>query len=151
MHRTKSNLPTRHRNAAGGKLLSIIFLLSGFSLIVIATVFPFNFSFPESKLNPKIFVLPRGSDRGWDIWTNVLLYIPWGFGSADYLSQNKTERTARILVLVILTSLIGSYSIEVLQTFLPGRTPSWKDVVSNTFGALLGALCCMYLSQKKVF
>jgi hypothetical protein len=34
-----------------------------------------------------------------------------------------------------------SYFCEVLQFFLPSRFASWRDVVSNTMGGILGSSC----------
>jgi VanZ family protein len=38
-----------------------------------------------------------------------------------------------------------SLAIEVLQARLPGRTPSYRDVVANSVGALAGALVVLLL------
>jgi len=44
----------------------------------------------------------------------------------------------RIITIAALCCVYGAF-LEALQSLVPGRTPSWADIVWNTVGALLGA------------
>jgi glycopeptide antibiotics resistance protein len=109
-------------------------------LILIITIFPFNFSFTE---------IPEKFSHGWeyfltglspqrytlmfDILMNVLVFIPlsalWraGFGG----KKKKWYKPVGIGFLI-------SLAIELLQFFLPYRFPSLTDLCTNTAGALIG-------------
>jgi VanZ family protein len=63
---------------------------------------------------------------------NVALFAPLGAAGALFLRRHAAW------VVIALGAL--SLTIEVLQARLPGRTPSYRDVVMNSAGALAGAL-----------
>jgi hypothetical protein len=68
---------------------------------------------------------------------NVLLFVPLGAAGALLLRRHAAW------VVIALGAL--SLAIEVLQARLPGRTPSYRDVVANSVGALAGALVVLLL------
>jgi glycopeptide antibiotics resistance protein len=113
-----------------------------FLAIFVCTLFPFHlyvcdFSFRSGW---DILLIPIGPDRAPDILENVLLFVPLGFTMTGYFTHRRIRTLAAITV-VLLLSLCVSYSVEVLQLFMPGRFTSLTDVLSNTAGAGLGALC----------
>ena len=67
---------------------------------------------------------------------NVLLFVPLGATGALLLRRHAAW------VVIALGAL--SLAIEVLQARL-GRTPSYRDVVANSVGALAGALVVLLL------
>ena len=69
---------------------------------------------------------------------NVALFVPLGAAGALL-----TRRHAAWMV-IALGAL--SFAIEVLQARLPDRNPSYRDVVMNSAGALLGALVGLLLA-----
>lgn len=81
--------------------------------------------------------LPRYYTRA-DLVSNVAAYLVFGL-----LFQLAWFRRRRQLWPVLLTTLAGlamSLVLESLQSYLPTRVPSILDVLSNTAGAVLGAL-----------
>jgi len=64
---------------------------------------------------------------------NVLLFVPVGAGLALF------RRRPRFWVAVLLLASI-SVGIEVVQSALPARTPSLRDIATNTTGGALGLL-----------
>ena len=68
---------------------------------------------------------------------NVVLFVPLGAAGALLVRRHAAW------VVIALGAL--SLAIEVLQARLPGRTPSYRDVVANSVGALAGALLVLLL------
>lgn len=68
-----------------------------------------------------------------DIVLNVLGFMPLGF----LISWKKGLRAVGIALVV---GFALSLSIELAQAFIPGRASSMNDLMSNSVGALLGAL-----------
>ncbi len=71
---------------------------------------------------------------------NVLLFVPLGAGLA-FLTAWPWWRVA-------LTAAAASTLIEVLQLVLP-RDPDPMDVVTNTLGALVGALAVSAIARRR--
>lgn len=75
---------------------------------------------------------------GFDVFINVLAYMPLGFIWVPTLLPRQGPWRA-----VLLATLLGaclSLSLETLQNFLPSRVPSAIDIGCNSAGALIGAL-----------
>ena len=104
-----------------GRRTSMMIAFCGLLLILYKTLYPFDFCFREtySNIGYHFLLLGWGKSGIMDFQGNVLLYIPLGFGLAGYLIQ--TVRLARMtsLALAILVSFGLSYTVEVLQVFLP--------------------------------
>lgn len=114
--------------------LSLLFVLG-------CTLYPFQFSLddmPGERLSNALFI-EIGPDRGLDVLTNVLLFLPFGIALAGYLEHKRVSRRHAI-VSVLVTSACVSYVMEVLQQLIPGRFSSLTDVASNTFGGVVGAI-----------
>jgi VanZ family protein len=75
---------------------------------------------------------------GFDVISNYLAYIPLGL--VVCLRLSKAQRSFRSIVTSCLYGFGLSFSLEVMQNFLPTRVPSSLDIVFNTLGALTGAL-----------
>ena len=71
----------------------------------------------------------------YDAALNVVAYLPFGFFVA--LLPRRATPLARTVLGAIAGSLL-SFSMETLQMYLPQRIASTVDLISNTFGALLG-------------
>jgi len=72
-----------------------------------------------------------------DVASNGVLYLPWGFLLSAWWSA--VPRWKRLLA-ISGSAAVFSFSAECAQVFLPYRYASWLDIVSNTGGALLGAV-----------
>ncbi|UBF27318.1 VanZ family protein [Kovacikia minuta CCNUW1] len=118
----------------------LVIAVGSFLGIAIITLYPFNFSVQEDSLwHQLVGSLQRPSNLV-DQIANVLLFIPWGFGLGWHI-RKKTRLTGAItLVSVLIFSFGFSLSIELLQTFLPTRTSSLSDVLTNTLGGVFGCL-----------
>ena len=75
---------------------------------------------------------------GFDLFTNVIAYLPLGFIWVPTLLPRQGIWSAAFLAVVLGACL--SLSLETLQNFLPSRVPSNVDLGCNTLGALVGAL-----------
>ncbi len=74
----------------------------------------------------------------WDVWTNVVLFMPYGFLFAGLPLVSTHSPWSRILMTVVSACLL-SFGIELAQMLVP-RRPSLADVGCNTVGALVGSL-----------
>ena len=86
-----------------------------------------------------------GGVAAWDIWTNTLLFIPYGVLFVGHPLMTGRPHWAKVLFAGI-TSALLSFSFEAAQVFLP-RHPSIGDVGCNTVGAVVGALLVTTLRQ----
>jgi VanZ family protein len=115
-----------------------------FALVAVlaCTLFPFQLHVRDPWFRSvwDVLLIPIGPDTAPDVVENVLLFLPLGFTMTGYFRHRGIE-TLSAVARVLLLSLGISYSIEVLQLFMPGRFTSLTDVLSNTAGAGLGVLC----------
>jgi len=73
-----------------------------------------------------------------DVAINVFGFVPLGLCFSAYLSRTRTA--SRALFLAVAIGFTTSLWIEVLQSFLPTRNSGMTDLITNTFGTLLGAV-----------
>lgn len=114
-----------------------VVIVGGILLIVVHTLAPFNFSFEtdftSEVYSPSFFHLIDLRDWG----RNILLFVPVGFGITG-LMQRKTVRRLTSLLVVLTVSCCLSLTAEALQVFLPSRTPTLRDILSNSIGGIIG-------------
>ncbi|MCL6481447.1 MAG: VanZ family protein [Firmicutes bacterium] len=113
-------------------------------IILLATLLPFSFQPYDPAQTVRQFE-SRFSMGGWDwlgLLANVILFFPFGFGAWMGLRDRYRHRVRLAAVGVLGSGL--SAVCELLQLFLPGRLTSLLDLVANTVGALLGALCAWW-------
>lgn len=104
-------------------------LLYSLAVVVLATLAPYRFAWPES------FAL-MGFDTARDVVLNVVLFLVPG-----YLYQMAACRSSdRLCARALIAGLVFSAAIEMVQVFLPGRHTSFVDLATNGLGAWLGAL-----------
>ena len=72
----------------------------------------------------------------WDIWTNILLFLPFGFLLVRLPCIAPLSPSGVILLSTACAALLSA-GIEAAQIFLP-RHPSLVDIVCNVAGAVLG-------------
>ncbi|MBI3526059.1 MAG: VanZ family protein [Betaproteobacteria bacterium] len=118
-----------------------LYLAAAYTLLVIyASLHPF--SGWRISGAPLTAFLTAPWPRYWtafDLFTNVLAYLPLGFIWVPALLPQR-----RLWWAAALATLLGvclSLSLETLQNFLPSRVSSNLDLGCNSLGALLGALC----------
>ena len=83
-------------------------------------------------------LLGWGYSRG-DIIINVLGFVPLGFLAMSLLAEIHRTGFWQSLGWVVAFCLCVSLSIEIVQYFLPGRSSSMVDLLTNTLGAFVGA------------
>ena len=85
-----------------------------------------------------------------DVTINVLGFIPLGYLMMSYLlSSDRTPKKVPVICLAISACIGVSLLIELSQSYLPGRTSSVVDLMSNGVGATGGVAFC--LLEKKHF
>ncbi|MGH9562168.1 MAG: VanZ family protein, partial [Terracidiphilus sp.] len=116
-------------------------LLLSLAGIFFLTLYPFRFIHQESSR----FLFPL-SLEGWgktinglDVFLNVLLFIPFGFGLAEKLRERGRSKAGALLI-VYASGAVLSYLVEFLQIYIPARDSGWLDVITNSSGAAVGAL-----------
>lgn len=84
-----------------------------------------------------------------DALTNWLAYLPLGF--LLKLTLRVRFQPGRSLLLATLGSVLFSLALEYLQMYLPSRTSSNADVLTNGFGAFSGALLAWLIAPRAWF
>jgi len=88
---------------------------------------------------------PRRVSRS-DLLVNFLVYLPFGLLVTRLLRARLLP--AGSIALATLSALLLSFTLEYLQGFLPGRVSSPVDLLTNTIGALVGALLAFFLASE---
>ncbi|HLP91193.1 MAG TPA: VanZ family protein [Nostocaceae cyanobacterium] len=109
-------------------------------IIFIATLYPFNFSLLNSFSVVDLITSFNNSSSFEDMMNNILLFMPLGFFGASFFQKLRVPKIMQIF-LIFLASMSLSVTVEVLQIFLPSRTPTPADIFNNTFGGCLGLIC----------
>jgi VanZ family protein len=123
--------------------LAIILLLLWGLFIVYGTMLPFDFSASRDLIHSRLWRLwdrPfRGLGGSWaDVYSNIAFFMPWGFLLAIWRASRGSSWWATLL-LATLSGACLSGSVEFVQLFAPERTTSFVDLVTNTFGSVVGA------------
>ncbi|HVU28459.1 MAG TPA: VanZ family protein [Verrucomicrobiae bacterium] len=87
-----------------------------------------------------------------DIAVNILGFIPFGFCFFIYRQSAAPKRQAANFLLVLLAGFAISLTIELIQAWLPNRTSSMTDLLTNTTGTLIGVMlavrCRRFFARK---
>jgi glycopeptide antibiotics resistance protein len=108
-------------------------------LIALLTLFPYQILPAETKMNrhgPFWLWLFEKHPTPLNMFANVLLFVPFGYGLGWWF--DKTLRWTKVLALACVAGFAFSFSIELTQAFMPTRTSSWYDVLTNTAGSPIG-------------
>ena len=108
-------------------------------LIAFVTLFPFNFVWQEGISSGNIFPYFHHPSNIADFIGNIVLFIPLSFSISGWLRRRRINQVA-IIITVVYLSFSFSIAIEILQVFLPSRSPTYSDVLANTLGGLGGWL-----------
>ena len=76
---------------------------------------------------------------------NGLMMLPLGLLGATFALRR--DRVRRALVFTTLLGFGSSLSVELLQCFLPYRTPSLSDILLNTLGTLCGGVMAVGIER----
>jgi len=83
-----------------------------------------------------------------DIAVNILGFMPFGFIVYGYRRLAKPGGRGWNLVWTVCVGAVVSLVIELTQVWLPNRTSSATDLVTNTLGTFLGALLARKMQSK---
>jgi glycopeptide antibiotics resistance protein len=119
---------------------NLISLITSILIILIATLHPFNFLLIDGLSIQIIIASFNNASFFQDIVNNILLFIPLGFSFTASLKKTNVKLVSKFLTVAILSASL-SLIVEVLQIFLPSRTPTPADVANNTIGGVLGMVC----------
>lgn len=126
-------------------------MAAGYALLIIyASLSPFSgwrdqgFTFIDVLTAP-VSLAYNASDA----WINVLAYIP--FGVLVALTLLPSIRARWSVPLTLLAGVALSAAMEYLQTYLPMRTSSSLDILSNAVGTLAGALLAVRIAPTSWF
>jgi VanZ family protein len=116
-------------------------LIAAMMGILFLTCFPFRFV-SQAKLPAGLYPFLLGKTVGkhsgaFDAFLNVLLFVPFGFGLSEKLSEKGKSRATTFLVVWIAGAVL-SYGIEFTQLYIPGRDTGWEDVLTNSTGSAVG-------------
>lgn len=134
-HRNPKRLKWQEQPLPLPRLGALIFVL----LMAYASLNPFDFQLETPVMFwawmaaplPKYITL-------FDVWVNILGYLPFGFLMVFALFPKVTKWNALLRTLVF--GMIFSGILESLQTYLPSRVSSNVDWWANSLGTLIGAL-----------
>ena len=92
-------------------------------------------------------------DPSWSYLNNVLIniggFIPLGFVANAFFSS--VGRIKRAVLFTILLGCSTTFTIEVLQAFLPTRDSGMTDLITNTFGTYLGVVAYHYRPVRALY
>jgi len=130
-----------HKRLTSGKAWGLgALLLAGVLLILYTTLNPFTFSFRPLSLAAYLASFEIPPSNSLDFPRNILLFMPLGFALAGLLLHAGVGRR-KTAVFTLFAGFLLTWLVESLQIFLPGRTPSLSDLLSNTLGAWAGYGC----------
>ena len=130
------DLPHQQASAAWSNRILILSLLG----ITWLTLFPFQFHFGAPHAfagSPFLLGASLKEPRLLDLFLNILLFVPLGFGVSAQLRKRGGSRWSSLL-LVLAAGACVSYLVEFLQLYIPERDSGWEDVISNTTGSVAG-------------
>ena len=102
------------------------------------------------------FLIPPWKDVSYnrpdysDIAVNVLGFLPFGFCFFLHRHARRPRRLMTNALLVVLAGVAISLTIEVTQAWLPNRTSSITDLLTDTAGILLGVALALAVRQKVI-
>jgi glycopeptide antibiotics resistance protein len=134
----------RTLHAMSGPRLALSLLLLWGLFIAYATMLPFDFSAANELIRSRIHRLWERPLRGGggslhDVYSNVLLFMPWGFLLAIWRAGRGSTGLAA-LAWALLSGACLSAFVEFVQLFAPKRSTSFIDLATNTFGSFIGAM-----------
>ncbi len=134
-HNPKANDHSTRRRRFG-----LAFAVLTVLVILGVTLYPFDFTTVGYRARLDACLKQRFSAADGladDIFTNILLFLPFGFAFA-YLAARRGFNLGRAFLAVLLGGTFLSAFVEFLQLFLPFRYTSFIDIYSNAAGAATG-------------
>jgi len=108
--------------------------------ILFFTLFPYwaDFSLRHGvRRSPLLLGGPLRFDGILHTFLNTLLFVPFGFALSQFVAV-RTKSLLKFVSRALIAGAVFSYSIEILQLYIPSRDSAWDDVLANTLGVLIG-------------
>ena len=122
-----------------GSRLAGYLALTCLVLVIYASLIPFTgWRDPGVEIWSFLFAPWSRHIRRFDIFINFIAYLPLGFLLVLALQSRLSIRGA--MIISALTGFTLSLAMEAVQMYLPTRTSSTLDVLTNGLGGLIGAL-----------
>ncbi len=121
------------------KSIAVGILIGSLVLVPFLTLFPFNFYFPNNFSLEYIYKSFQHESYFRDFFANIIFFIPFGF-SLTYLLPRQKLTAVGTFIAVLLASFALSFTVEILQVFIPSRSSTLTDISSNSFGGIVGYL-----------
>lgn len=123
-----------------------IIVLSCF-IILIATLLPFDFTYPENfSWDDLRTILTTVSSPG-DIFVNLVLFMPFGWGVSALFLTRKVSLLKNILLTLVISFCLSSI-VEILQIFLLIRRTTPTDVLNNSLSGCLGGVLFLLVRNR---
>lgn len=104
-------------------------------------VIPSVFRAPaKGMLEPPWRVQEYNRSFWYDVFVNILGFIPFGFAVFTWVWKDGERKNAAAMGIALLLGAGISLFIELLQVYLPTRDSSLTDVLNNILGTYIGAL-----------
>ena len=122
------------------QIFNFLIIIISILLVLLATLYPFNFSMPDSFSLPEVFASFNNASNFQDQVNNFLLFIPLGFGITRLLQKRRIKTGVQVFIVTLVSAGL-SLTVEVLQVFLPSRMPTPSDIQNNSIGGFIGFIC----------
>ncbi|MTJ10213.1 VanZ family protein [Anabaena sp. UHCC 0204] len=115
--------------------------------ILIATLYPFDF-YPLDNFSKQTIIASFDNASSFeDLVNNILLFMPLGFSATVCLRKINMQRISKLFTVIFISAGL-SVTVEILQMFLPSRSPTPNDIVNNIIGGIVGIICFYILNSQ---
>ncbi|MTJ11897.1 VanZ family protein [Anabaena sp. UHCC 0187] len=128
---------------------NFFFVILSILAVFIATLYPFNFFLIDNFSIHTIITSFDNASSFQDLVNNILLFMPLGFSSTAFLQKIKIKTISKLFIVVFISAGL-SLTVEMLQIFLPSRSPTPADLINNTIGGIVGMIC-FYIWHSQSF
>ena len=105
---------------------------------------------PKLKFNRPALMVPNANTLyAYDIVINIVGFIPFGFFITLWLVNTRKTMQRAVYLIPLAAGFLVSFSIELLQIYLPARSSSMMDLVCNTLGTGIGVMAAFYIIKLK--
>ncbi len=124
--------------------LFIFFILA----IVYGSLYPFEFSFVDGPTDQWDKLLNSFYPFGGlgDVLGNIVLFVPFGFLGFEVISKSGKDKITYIKLFCWGFAL--ALALQVIQIYIPFRTPSISDIYWNELGIALGIVSALVIESR---
>ncbi|MCC5610255.1 VanZ family protein [Nostoc sp. CHAB 5834] len=138
-----------NKSPISSQIFNFLIVITSILLVLLATLYPFNFYIPDSFSLPEFFANFNNASNFQDQVNNFLLFMPLGFAFTRLLQKRRIKTGVQVFIVTLVSAGL-SLTVEVLQVFLPSRMPTPSDIINNSIGGFLGFVC-FYLWNSQSF